>query len=183
MPSVPKPSSSSSKSTPNERMLMISKRVAMMFSGYPQSDFTDPAGAALSMCSVFEDYSDELIKFATDPKTGVQRRHKWPPKIAEVVEFCDERVTYIASMERFRKWGQRAPMLEGPQEPRPTLDEMHAKYGENWGIDGGKTDKHSGFKTGQASSWEKITEQYHGDPAAMQRLTMPFMTRKGEAEK
>jgi hypothetical protein len=69
----------------------------MMFSGYPQSDFTDPVAAALSMCAVFEDYSDELIKFATDPKTGVQRKHKWPPKIAEVVEFCDERIASLLS--------------------------------------------------------------------------------------
>src|SRR5260370_41854926 len=95
-PSVTKPPSSSAKLNSNERALMISRRVAMMFSGYATSDFADPAGAAASMCSVFEDYSDELIKFATDPKTGVQRRHKWPPKIAEVVAFCDERIEYIA---------------------------------------------------------------------------------------
>ena len=108
---------------------MISKRVAMMFSGYPQSDFTDPVGAALSMCSVFEDYADELIKFATDPKTGLQRRYKWPPKIAEVVEFCNERVTHSAKMERFKNWGKPdTPMLESPREEKPTLEELHAEW-------------------------------------------------------
>jgi hypothetical protein len=121
--------------------MMITKRVAMMFSGYATSDFADPAGAALSMCSVFEDYSDELIKFATDPKTGVQRGCKWPPKIAEVVAFCDERIAYIAKMERFKNWRKgNALMIEGPKVPKPTLEEMEAKYGKDWGIDqsGGK---------------------------------------------
>ena len=55
---------------------------------------------------------------ATDPKTGVQRKHIWPPKIAEVVELCDERIAYIAKMERFKNWGNQDAvlMLEGPRE-------------------------------------------------------------------
>jgi hypothetical protein len=131
---------------------MIAKRVAMMFSGYPRSDFTDPAGAALSMCSVFEDYSDELVKFATNPKTGVQRKYKWPPKIAEVVEFCDERIAYIAKMTRFKNWGKNAPlMLEGPQVPKPTREEMEAKYAKHWGID--QTGGRVAEKATPASTW------------------------------
>jgi hypothetical protein len=150
-----------------------------MFSGYRTSDFADPAGAALSMCSVFEDYSDEIIKFATDPKTGVQRRCKWPPTINEVVAFCDEKIEYIAKMNRFKNWGKsNTALLEGPQEPKPTLEELKAKYGENWGIDQGE--KCVGTEGGSAPSWERINEQYHGDTLALQRLTAPFMTRSGE---
>jgi hypothetical protein len=147
----------------------------MMFSGYATSDFADPAGAALSMCSVFEDYSDELIKFATDPKTGVQRRCKWPPKIAEVVAFCDERIEYIAKMERFKNWGKKdALMLEGPQEPKPTLEELHAKYGKDWGI--GADDAR--VKTMEpAPTWDKITADYQADPSRIERLTGALMTR------
>jgi hypothetical protein len=156
---------------------MISKRVAMMFSGYRQSDFTDPAGAALSMCAVFEDYSDELINFATDPKTGVQRKHKWPPTIAEVVEFCGERMAYIAKLDRFKNWGNRS-QLTGPigvSGVKPTLEELHAKYGKDWGLGG--LDERAGTESKPAPTWDEIIKQYQSDPSAIARLTGALMTR------
>jgi hypothetical protein len=157
---------------------MISNRVGMMFSGYPQSDFTAPKEAALAMCSVFEDYSDEVIKFATDPKTGVQRRCKWPPKLADVVEFCDERIAYIAKMNRFKNWGKGDTLLlEGPQEPKPTLEELHAKYGKDWGL--GRDDVHIKSMT-PAPPWDHIIEQYQSDPSAIARLTRTLMTRNAK---
>jgi hypothetical protein len=149
----------------------------MMFSGYPQSDFTAPKEAAAAMCSVFEDYSDEVIRFATDPKTGVQRRCKWPPKLADVVEFCDERIAYIAKMNRFKNWGKGDRLLlEGPQVPRPTLDEMHAKYGKDWGLEdpGGAR---FGTEAKQAPSWDSVVAQMQLDPSIVQRLIAPMMTR------
>lgn len=153
---------------------MIAKRVAMMFSGYPQSDFTNPEAAAVSMCSVFEDYSDAIIRFATDPKTGVQRRHKWPPKIAEVVEFCTERVEHIEKMERYQNWGKKPAMIEGPQELRPTLEEMHEKYGKDWGL--GRDEAR--VKTMEpAPSWDKIVADMQADPSIASRLVAPLMKR------
>jgi hypothetical protein len=44
---------------------------------------------------------------------------------------------------------------------------MKEKYGENWGL-GTVGAKEPSFKTGQAPTWERIAEQYHGDPKAMQ---------------
>jgi hypothetical protein len=160
---------------------MIAKRVGMMFSGYSQSDFTAPKEAALSMCSVFEDYPDPIIIFATDPKTGVQRRCKWPPKLAEVVEFCDERIGYIAKMERFKNWGKPdALMIEGPKVPKPTREETEAKYGKNWGIDqsGGKERIAADDKPAQ--SWDRVVAQMQSDPSTIARLTGPLMTRNAK---
>jgi hypothetical protein len=151
----------------------------MMFSGYATSDFADPAGAALSMCSVFEDYSDELIKFATDPKTGVQRRCKWPPKIAEVVAFCDERIEYIAKMERFKNWGKsNAPMIEGPKVPKPTREEMETKYGKDYGMSG--FDERAGTEAKSAPSWDHVVAQMQSDPSTIARLTGALMTRNAK---
>jgi hypothetical protein len=153
----------------------------MMFSGYPRSDFTDPAAAALSMCAVFEDYSDAIIKYSTDPKTGVQRKYKWPPKIAEVVEFCDAQVEHIAKMERYKTWGKGdggALMIEGPREEKPTLEEMHAKYGgKHWGIDQGDT--RTGTLSKPAPTWDKVVAHMQADPSILARLTAPLMTRSG----
>ena len=41
---------------------------------------------------VLERYGDEVIDAVTSPVTGIQRTCKFPPSIAEVVEFIDEHV-------------------------------------------------------------------------------------------
>jgi hypothetical protein len=171
-----------SKLSPNERRSMISKRVAMIFAAYRVTEFSDPAGAAASMSAVLEDYPDDVIRYVSDPKTGIQRKCKWPPTINELVEFCDEHVAYLAKLDRFNNWGKAdAAQIEPPRQEKPTLAELKAKYGENWGIDQGE--RPAGFKTHQAPSWERIAEQYHGDPDAMKRLTAPLMTRAAVATK
>lgn len=62
---------------------------------------------------VLEGYSDAIISEVTDPRTGIQRRSKFPPTIAEVVEACTEEV---ARAERIKKFSALRPEL---REPRP----------------------------------------------------------------
>jgi hypothetical protein len=49
---------------------------------------------------VLERYPDAVIRDVTSPLTGIQRRSKWPPSIAEVVEACDAEVARIERMKR-----------------------------------------------------------------------------------
>ena len=90
-----------------------------------------------SLGMVLEGYSDDVIRYVTDPKTGIQRRSKWPPTVSEVVEACDEHMGYLQKVEKFRTWGQPdhdQKRIEKHEEPRPTLEELHAKYGKDWGL-------------------------------------------------
>jgi len=41
---------------------------------------------------VLERYDDAVIRAVTSPVTGIQRTCKFPPSIAEVVEFIDEHI-------------------------------------------------------------------------------------------
>ena len=41
---------------------------------------------------VLERYDDKVIDAVTSPATGIQRTCKWPPSIAEMVEFIDEHI-------------------------------------------------------------------------------------------
>jgi hypothetical protein len=41
---------------------------------------------------VLERYDDKVIDAVTSPNTGIQRTCKFPPSIAEVVEFVDEHI-------------------------------------------------------------------------------------------
>jgi hypothetical protein len=136
------------------------------------------------MASVLEDYSDEIIKYATDVKTGIQRKCKWPPTISEVVEFCDAERDHARKIERFNNWGKETLAerlaIDAPREIKPTMAEMKAKYGENWGITNLGSGR-SGKQAEPAPSWDEIVPMYQNDPSRMERLTGPFMTRRGEA--
>lgn len=51
---------------------------------------------------VLERYDDAVIRAVTSPNTGIQRTCKFPPSIAEFVEFIDEHIrrsTYTATYD------------------------------------------------------------------------------------
>lgn len=66
---------------------------------------------------VLEQFPDEVIIYVTHPRTGIQRRLKFPPTISEIVEACE---TQIAYLERLKQ-PKRLPM---PMVPPPRLREM-----------------------------------------------------------
>jgi hypothetical protein len=68
---------------------LIAKQVEILFSAYRRADYEDPRGFVVQLGTVLEDYPEEVILQVTSPKTGIQRRLKWPPSLAEIVEECD----------------------------------------------------------------------------------------------
>ena len=62
----------------------------MVLASYRRDDFADPDNYVIQLGMVIERYPDAIIKQATSPVTGIQRTCKFPPSIAEVVEFCNE---------------------------------------------------------------------------------------------
>jgi len=106
----------------------------------------DPETFGLAVASVFTLYSPDVVQFVCDPRTGLPKTHKWPPTISEVHTALSDRIGDLARAERFKNWGQigsdeRERMkdqgrLPAPVEVKPTLAELKAKYGPNWGLGG-----------------------------------------------
>lgn len=77
-----------------------------MFSAYRRDDYSDPESFLTQLGMVLEQYPDEVIAKATHPHTGIQRRFKFPPSIAEIVEICDgisavdERIRHYATLPK-----------------------------------------------------------------------------------
>lgn len=81
------------------------------------------------------DYPVDVIHAVCDPRSGIASRLKWLPTIAEVKEACEREMIPIArEIERQRQRDVCAKMIEGQREARPSLDELKAKFGPNWGI-------------------------------------------------
>lgn len=117
-----------------------------------------------------EQYPNEVVIYVTDPRTGVQRGQKFPPTISEIVEACDGRVAELHRNERFRNWGKPdgPTALEAPREDRPSVEELKAKYGENWGMTTleGKPSK----PTFKAPTLDELVQHYRTNPEAVARL-------------
>lgn len=143
------------------------QRQRILFSAYRTDQYSDPEGYMASLGMVLEGYSDDVIKYVTDPKTGIQRKSKWPPTISEIVEACDQHQDYLAKCERLRNWGNQPKMIEPPREDRPSLEELKAKHGENWGL---KSLNERPIESKPAPSWDEITAIYQADPTRLARL-------------
>ncbi len=59
---------------------------------YRKDDFANPDVFLTQLALVLERYDDKVIEVVTSPATGIQRTCKFPPSIAEVVEFIDEHI-------------------------------------------------------------------------------------------
>ena len=65
-------------------------RAKMVLGSYRRDDFADPDNFLLQLGMILERYSDKVVEAVTSPITGIQRTCKFPPSIAEFVEFCNE---------------------------------------------------------------------------------------------
>lgn len=131
-----------------------------LFDSYRADQFPNPQAFKDNLGLVLSQYPDDVIDLVTDPRTGLQRKHTWPPAIAEIVAACDAAMADRQRDLRYKNWGKAdAAMqaLEAPREDRLTLDELKAKYGENWGL---KTVDRPERPRQTAPPWSQIVETY-----------------------
>jgi hypothetical protein len=102
-------------------MEMILKGQKALFSVYRTDQYADPAGFVVQLGAVMEEYPDEVIEYVFSPKTGIQRRSKWPPTISEIVEACDEHRAFLEKQRATRRAFQE-------RKPEPLLRDRPQGY-------------------------------------------------------
>jgi hypothetical protein len=159
------PSTQSSQGQSKKTLVLQGMKI--LFSAYRIDQYSDPDGFKLNVGLVLEQYPAETIRFVTDPRTGVQRRHDWPPSVKNVVDACDQHMRETAMRRRYDNWGRGNLMLDAPREVRLTREELKAKYGD-WGLD--TTPDRVGTVSKPVPSWDRIHEMYSNDTSALERL-------------
>jgi hypothetical protein len=102
-------------------MELILKCQKALFSAYRADQYADAAGFVVSLGAVMEEFPDEVIDYVFNPKTGIQRRLKWPPALSEIVEACEEHRAFLAK--------QRAPRpVFQERKPEPLLRQRPQGY-------------------------------------------------------
>lgn len=103
--------------TSTSKAELIKRQAKMLFSAYRRDDFADPELFIAQLGMVFEGYPDEVIVTVTSPRTGIQRRIKFPPSIAEVVEACDAETVAMDTRRRYAAMPSRPAYTRLPVPP------------------------------------------------------------------
>jgi hypothetical protein len=168
-----------------ERLKATSRAAKHLFQSYPRTDYDDPDGALASFITVLSGYSVAIMREATSVETGIQRVSKFPPRISELVEFCDKLVARLANYERLKNWGEetlreRQQLALEDRSHRLTLEQLKAKHGGSLLPEGFGKDPEKSKEWAPAPKWKEIVEHYQQHPERMQRLLGELGTRNAD---
>lgn len=112
----------------------VARGIQFLFSAYRRDDFSDPEGFVAQLGTILTDFPEEVVNYVTSPKTGLQRRSKWPPTTSEVLAACEEHQEFLTKLRRPRPvFAERlaAPLLR--QRPQGYMaqvfvPEEHPRY-------------------------------------------------------
>jgi hypothetical protein len=103
----------------------------MLFSAYRKDDFSDPEGFVTQLGAILCDFEEDVVAYVTSPKTGIQRRSKWPPSISEILEACEQHRDFLKRVRTERP----AVLARLPTPDRPQgylanifVPEGHVRY-------------------------------------------------------
>lgn len=113
------------------------ERARLLFGCYRTGDANDPQTYVAAITAVLARYPEEIITQVTHPVTGLPGNGKgWLPTVKEVVDACNEAHEPILQNElRLKRIREQMEMREREDRgERPTMQQLKAKYGPNWGI-------------------------------------------------
>jgi hypothetical protein len=121
-----------------------------LFGFFPQSAASDPQIFMAGVVELLAGYPAWVADRILSPAHGLPAHHTFLPSIKEIRERCEDEFKAHRYVQQFEQTSEElrakhsAPLLAGPPPaPRPTYDELKAKYGPNWGL---KADEREGTK-------------------------------------
>lgn len=113
----------------------VMDRIDLLMSAYRKADYSDPLKFTAQLSMILEQYPQEVVEHITSPLTGIQRRLKWPPALAEMVEACDAEMAYRAKVAKYSSMPPPLPRLPRPKySVEESYEAMFKKYGRPIGV-------------------------------------------------
>jgi len=116
-------------------------QVNLFYGSFRKAEVDDPDTFTAGCLRLFTAYPLQAVRFVIDPVTGLPGRSEWLPSLKAVRDaleaFQDERrrqaqVAARAEAQEQQVAARREWLRQKPE--RPTLEELRARYGENWGL-------------------------------------------------
>lgn len=137
------------------------KFAKLLLGSYSRAEIDDPEVFAAAVVRIFCHYSFDVVTQVCDPVFGLATKLKWFPTLAEIKAECTTVSAEFAHRERRQNVGKSISPLED-RRGRPTMEELKAKYGPNWGI--AQEEKSSGAVTNKPDfkcmTNEQLAEHY-----------------------
>lgn len=100
----------------------------ILLGSYSRARPHDPETYTDAIAATLAGYPVEVIQRVTDPRTGLQRKLKWLPEVADVVEACDAEVSRLEVIARAAALPEvRQKAIEAPRDPEKDA-EMAARF-------------------------------------------------------
>ena len=114
----------------------LADKIKLLFSSYRLDSYPDPELFMAQIGTILERYEAPVVAAVTSPLTGIQRKCKFPPTIAELVEECDSVRRDMAEAERRRREPERKGVRVEHRQVMPgeDFDSMFKKYGRPIGF-------------------------------------------------
>lgn len=101
-----------------------------------------------AIAAVLACYPDRVIEKVTDPRYGLPCKCQWLPTVKEVKDACESEMESERAEVRSQRMAADAEAQIAARraweasraKPRPTVEEMKAKYGPNWGLNSEDTE-------------------------------------------
>lgn len=89
-----------------------------------------------AITAVLSRYPEEVMTAVTHPVTGLPSKKGWLPTVREVREACEDAWEPIREHElRLKRMKEQFEAREREDRgEKPTLEQLQAKYGKDWGI-------------------------------------------------
>lgn len=113
-------------------------RARILLGCYRRDDAADPETYAGAVAAVLAEYAPDIVRSVTDPRSGLPSKQQWLPSVKEVRDACEvidghkRRMAERAEREREQLEARRIEQEKAAR--KPTLDELKAKYGPQWGL-------------------------------------------------
>jgi hypothetical protein len=116
-----------------------------LFGFYPRGAASDPEVFMTGVVQLLAAYPMTAVEAILSPLSGLPARHKFLPSISEIREALEDQVAVIRRRQQWeytrKRYAEIEPLPQLPKpaeqpEPRPTLEDLRAKYGQNWGLSG-----------------------------------------------
>ncbi len=131
----------------SDRMLLSDalECVRKLVRAFPNGGANAGDGYIGALAATLAEYPRMVAVKCCDPVHGVSRETRFLPTVADVVAFCERETAGMRGpVERedrdariLREMAERAEaeaQLQAERAARPTIDEMKAKHGPNWGL-------------------------------------------------
>lgn len=121
-----------------ENLTWATGQVNLFFGSFRKADADDPETFTAGCLRLFTAYPADVVRYIVDPLTGLPGKTEWLPSLRKVKETLDARSAELRERDAVDA-RERAQIEARKQEAaarihRPTLEELQAKHGPNWGL-------------------------------------------------